>query len=94
MGSEMCIRDRDGIKNEVVPSRDIFVLANPQIAKLPSWVVGLVVAGGLAAALSTAAGLLMVISSAVSHDLMKRTFRPDMTERQEMRVATKGLSPT
>ena len=77
----------DGIKNEVVPNRDIFVLANPQIAKLPSWVVGLVVAGGLAAALSTAAGLLMVISSAVSHDLMKRTFKPDMSEKQEMRVA-------
>ena len=77
----------DGIKNEVVPSRDIFVLANPQIAKLPGWVVGLVVAGGLAAALSTAAGLLMVISSAVSHDLMKRTFKPDMTEKQEMTVA-------
>ena len=77
----------DGIKNEVVPNRDIFVLANPQIAKLPSWVVGLVVAGGLAAALSTAAGLLMVISSAVSHDLMKRTFKPEMTEKQEMTVA-------
>ena len=77
----------DGIKNEVVPNRDIFVLANPQIAKLPGWVVGLVVAGGLAAALSTAAGLLMVISSAVSHDLMKRTFKPEMTEKQEMRVA-------
>ena len=77
----------DGIKNEVVPNRDIFVLANPQIAKLPGWVVGLVVAGGLAAALSTAAGLLMVISSAVSHDLLKRTFRPDMTEKQEMFAA-------
>ena len=83
----------DGLKNEVVPNRDIFVLANPQIAKLPGWVVGLVVAGGLAAALSTAAGLLMVISSAVSHDLLKRTFRPDMTEKQEMfaaRVAAAG----
>ncbi len=77
----------DGIKNEVDPSRDIFVLANPQIAQLPGWVVGLVVAGGLAAALSTAAGLLMVISSAVSHDLMKKTFRPDMSEKQEMFTA-------
>lgn len=77
----------DGIANEVDPNRDIFVLANPQIAQLPAWVVGLVVAGGLAAALSTAAGLLMVISSAVSHDLMKRTFRPDMTEKQEMFAA-------
>lgn len=77
----------DGVKNEVDPNRDIFVLANPQIAKLPAWVVGLVVAGGLAAALSTAAGLLMVISSAVSHDLLKRTFTPNMTEKQEMRAA-------
>ncbi len=77
----------DGITNEVEPNRDIFVLANPQIAKLPAWVVGLVVAGGLAAALSTAAGLLMVISSAVSHDLLKRTFKPDMTEKQEMMAA-------
>ncbi|MGB3456466.1 MAG: sodium:solute symporter family protein [Litorimonas sp.] len=77
----------DGVANEVVPNRDIFVLANPQIANLPGWVIGLVVAGGLAAALSTAAGLLMVISSAVSHDLMKRTFTPDMTERQEMIAA-------
>jgi len=77
----------DGLENEVDPSRDIFVLANPQIAQLPGWVVGLVVAGGLAAALSTAAGLLMVISSAVSHDLLKRTFRPDMSEAQEMRAA-------
>ncbi len=77
----------DGIKNEVDPNRDIFVLANPQIANLPGWVVGLVVAGGLAAALSTAAGLLMVISSAVSHDLLKRTFTPQMTERQEMLAA-------
>jgi len=77
----------DGVVNEVVPNRDIFVLANPQIAKLPAWVVGLVVAGGLAAALSTAAGLLMVISSAVSHDLMKRTFKPSMSEKEEMLVA-------
>ncbi|MEM7729791.1 MAG: VC_2705 family sodium/solute symporter, partial [Pseudomonadota bacterium] len=77
----------DGIANEVDPNRDIFVLANPQIAKLPGWVVGLVVAGGLAAALSTAAGLLMVISSAVSHDLMKRTFKPHMSEKEEMRTA-------
>ena len=77
----------DGVKNEVDPNRDIFVLANPQIAKLPAWVVGLVVAGGLAAALSTAAGLLMVISSAISHDLLKRTFTPNMTEKQEMLAA-------
>lgn len=77
----------DGLANEVEPNRDIFVLANPQIAQLPAWVVGLVVAGGLAAALSTAAGLLMVISSAISHDLLKRTFTPEMTEKQEMLAA-------
>lgn len=77
----------DGLRNEVTPNQDIFVLANPQIAQLPNWVIGLVVAGGLAAALSTAAGLLMVISSAVSHDLLKRTFTPNMSEKQEMRAA-------
>ena len=57
------------------------VLANPQIANLPTWIIGLVVAGGIAAALSTAAGLLLVISSAISHDLVKRTLRPDAHER-------------
>ena len=77
----------DGIENEVVPNRDIFVLANPQIANLPGWVIGLVVAGGLAAALSTAAGLLMVISSAISHDLCRRTLFPEMTDKTELRVA-------
>jgi cation/acetate symporter len=77
----------DGIENEVNPNRDIFVLANPQIANLPGWVIGLVVAGGLAAALSTAAGLLMVISSAVSNDLCKRTFFKDMDDKTELLVA-------
>ena len=81
------VQYRAGADNEVVPNRDIFVLANPQIAGLPGWVVGLVVAGGLAAALSTAAGLLMVISSAVSHDLMRMTFRPSMDDREELRWA-------
>lgn len=78
---------RDGLSNEVTPNRDIFVLANPQIAKLPGWVIGLVVAGGLAAALSTAAGLLMVISSAISHDLCRRTLVPNMTDKTELLVA-------
>lgn len=78
---------KDNIKNEIVPNRDIFVLANPQIANLPYWVIGLVVAGGLAAALSTAAGLLMVISSAISHDLLKNTFYPNMSERSELLIA-------
>lgn len=78
----------DGNENEVIPfSADIHVLANPQIASLPGWVIGLVVAGGLAAALSTAAGLLMVISSAVSHDLCKRTFFKDMDDKTELLVA-------
>ena len=63
------------------------VLANPEIAGLPDWVIGLVAAGGLAAALSTAAGLLLVVSSAVSHDLLKRSFRPGITERGELIAA-------
>jgi len=71
-------------KNEVKIDRDIMVLANPEIAKLPNWVVGLVGAGGLAAALSTAAGLLLVISAAVSHDLMKGMLKPDMGEKEEL----------
>jgi len=67
--------------------RDIMVLANPEIAQLPNWVVALVVAGGLAAALSTAAGLLMAISSAVSHDLMKGVFTPHISEKKELLAA-------
>ena len=77
----------DGLRNEVTPNNDIFVLANPQIAQLPGWVIGLVVAGGLAAALSTAAGLLMVISASISHDLCRRTLFPTMDDRTELRVA-------
>ena len=64
--------------------RDIMVLANPEIAKLPNWVIALVAAGGLAAALSTAAGLLLAIASAISHDLLKGVFRPDINEAQEL----------
>lgn len=77
----------DGLANEVSPNNDIFVLANPQIAQLPGWVIGLVVAGGLAAALSTAAGLLMVISSAVSHDLCRKTLYKNMDDKTELLVA-------
>ena len=73
--------------NELYIDRDIIVLAHPEIAQLPNWVIALVAAGGLAAALSTAAGLLLVISTAVSHDLMKKTFRPDITEKQELLYA-------
>lgn len=74
-------------RNELTVNRDIMVLANPEIANLPNWVVALVAAGGLAAALSTAAGLLLVISTAVSHDLLKRSLMPEITERQELLYA-------
>ena len=70
--------------NEVYIDRDIMVLANPEIAQLPGWVVALVAAGALAAALSTAAGLLLVISTSISHDLLKKTFMPQITEKQEL----------
>lgn len=73
--------------NEVYVDRDIMVLANPEIANLPGWVIALVAAGGLAAALSTAAGLLLVISSSISHDLLKQTFRPHITEKGELLAA-------
>lgn len=73
--------------NEVYVDRDIMVLANPEIANLPGWVIALVAAGGLAAALSTAAGLLLVISSSISHDLLKQTFRPKITEKGELLAA-------
>jgi len=70
--------------NELSVNADIIVLANPEIALLPNWVIALVAAGGLAAALSTAAGLLMAISAAVSHDLIKGVFKPDISERGEL----------
>jgi cation/acetate symporter len=73
--------------NEVTIDRDIIVLANPEIAGLPGWVIALVAAGGVAAALSTAAGLLLVISSAVSHDLLKQTFMPGISDKQELLFA-------
>ena len=72
--------------NELRVDRDIIVLANPEIAGLPDWVVALVAAGGIAAALSTAAGLLLVISAAVSHDLLKSVFAPQIDERSELRA--------
>jgi cation/acetate symporter len=70
--------------NELTVNADIIVLANPEIALLPNWVIALVAAGGLAAALSTAAGLLMAISAAVSHDLIKNVFVPDISEKGEL----------
>ena len=73
--------------NELIIDRDIMVLANPEIAKLPNWVIGLVAAGGLAAALSTAAGLLLVISTSIAHDLVKKTIKPDISEKGELLAA-------
>lgn len=73
--------------NELTVDRDIMVLANPEIANLPAWVIALVAAGGLAAALSTAAGLLLVISSSISHDLIKNVINPNITEKQELITA-------
>lgn len=74
-------------KNELFVDRDIMVLANPEIANLPNWVIALVAAGGLAAALSTAAGLLLVISSSVSHDLIKKMIKPNISEKGELIAA-------
>ncbi len=77
----------DKSRNELTIDRDIMVLANPEIAGLPAWVIALVVAGALAAALSTAAGLLLVIGSAVSHDLLKKAWHPEISEKQELMAA-------
>ncbi|KGL60526.1 MULTISPECIES: sodium:solute symporter family protein [unclassified Polaribacter] len=77
----------DTKKNELIVDKDIMVLANPEIAQLPNWVIALVAAGGLAAALSTAAGLLLVISSSVSHDLIKKMINPDISEKGELVAA-------
>ena len=74
-------------ENELTIDPDIMVLANPEIARLPGWVIGLVAAGGLAAALSTAAGLLLVISTAVARDLLKKGFMPEISEKRELRTA-------
>jgi len=74
-------------RNELHVDRDIMVLANPEIARLPNWVIALVAAGGLAAALSTAAGLLLVISASVSHDLLKKVLMPGISEKQELLYA-------
>lgn len=82
----------DADKNELTIDHDIMVLANPEIANLPNWVVALVAAGGLAAALSTAAGLLLVISTAISRDLIKMQIKPDITEKGELRWARIGAA--
>jgi cation/acetate symporter len=79
--------DRGWEGNELTVNNDILVLANPEIANLPSWVIGLIAAGGIAAALSTAAGLLLAISSAISHDLIKTMINPKISEKGEMLAA-------
>ena len=83
-GSRDVLNTPTSSENEVYVDRDIMVLANPEIAALPDWVIALVAAGSLAAALSTAAGLLLVISTSVSHDLMKKTLAKGLTDRQEL----------
>ncbi len=82
----------DPSRNELHIDRDIIVLANPEIAKLPDWVIALVVAGGLAAALSTAAGLLLVISTSISHDLLKNYLWPTISEKGELRSARVSIA--
>ncbi|MDP5255448.1 MULTISPECIES: sodium:solute symporter family protein [unclassified Vibrio] len=79
-------------RNEMSINRDIIVLASPELAQLPNWVVALLAAGGLAAALSTAAGLLLVISTSISHDLLKKGFKPNMTDKQELLAARIGAA--
>ena len=81
------INYKNNSDNELVIDNDIMVLANPEIANLPPWVIALVAAGGLAAALSTAAGLLLVISTSISNDLVKKSFYPDISEKNELLIA-------
>lgn len=92
-GQKMLSNEPTDNANELYVDRDIMVLANPEIAQLPNWVIALVAAGGLAAALSTAAGLLLVISTSVSHDILKSTFAKGMSDKQELlfaRIAAGG----
>ncbi|MFH4965548.1 sodium:solute symporter family protein [Gaetbulibacter sp. M235] len=85
-GERLVSNASDGA-NELYVDRDIMVLANPEIANLPNWVIALVAAGGLAAALSTAAGLLLVISTSISHDLIKKQIKPNISEKGELMAA-------
>ncbi len=92
-GDGKIVYSADAETNEMTKvDRDIMVLANPEIAKLPNWVIALVAAGGLAAALSTAAGLLLAISSAISHDLLKGVFKPDISEKQELMASRVAMA--
>ncbi len=83
--------ERGWAGNELTVNNDIMVLANPEIANLPGWVIGLIAAGGIAAALSTAAGLLLAISAAVSHDLVKKLIKPDISEKNELLLARASM---
>jgi cation/acetate symporter len=87
VNGERLISNASTTENELYVDRDIMVLANPEIAKLPNWVIALVAAGGLAAALSTAAGLLLVISTSISHDLIKKQLKPNISEKGELLAA-------
>ena len=87
VSGERIVANVSDASNELYVDRDIMVLANPEIANLPNCVIGLVAAGGLAAALSTAAGLLLVISTSVSHDLVKKQLKPDISDKDELKVA-------
>lgn len=92
-GQRLVLNEYGSSSNEVFVDKDIMVLANPEIAGLPDWVIALVAAGALAAALSTAAGLLLVISSSVAHDLIKKQINPDISEKKELlwaRIAAGG----
>ena len=89
-GKVQYVADKDA--NELTIDKDIMVLANPEVAQLPNWVVGLVAAGALAAALSTAAGLLLVISTSISHDLLKKSIMPNITEKNELMAARVAAS--
>ncbi|MEM1002072.1 MAG: VC_2705 family sodium/solute symporter, partial [Bacteroidota bacterium] len=84
VAGERAISNSSEGENELYVDRDIMVLANPEIAKLPNWVIALVAAGGLAAALSTAAGLLLVISTSISHDLIKKQIKPNISDKGEL----------
>ena len=86
-GQRMLDNEPGAGENELYIDRDIIVLAHPEIAALPNWIVALVAAGGLAAALSTAAGLLLVMSTSISHDLLKKCLMPSINERQELLFA-------
>jgi len=88
---ERMIANASAARNELYVDRDIMVLANPEIAGLPNWVIALVAAGGLAAALSTAAGLLLVISTSISHDLIKKQIKPDISDKGELMWARASI---